>query len=102
MTARKSDVESAPSADRQALPASAGLDCPAPCSACCHQPLIRQHNGMWTCGNCGREWTPEDKYWCAWCGKWGTHQSGWCADLAASLDHPNAKDERHSAAKGKL
>jgi len=22
-----------------------------------------------------------NKLWCAWCGKWGDHQSGWCGDL---------------------
>ena len=63
------------------LDAECECRCPAPCSACCHEPLIRQHNGMWTCGTCGREWQSSDRYWCAWCGTWGDHQSGWCKEM---------------------
>ena len=29
------------------------------------------------------------KVWCAWCGKWGDHQSGWCPDLKAKKTEKN-------------
>lgn len=28
------------------------------------------------------EWEQlKDKLWCAWCGVWGDHQSGWCPEM---------------------
>ena len=44
---------------------------------------------------CGKPADPaKEKYWCAWCGVWGDHQSGWCKDLKAKLgDTPNELNE---------
>ena len=65
-----------------------------PCSACCYAPLrvagTREGTRWYECTKCGKHTDPSDKYWCAFCGKWGDHQSGWCKHLQ---DFRNSDEE---------
>lgn len=67
-----------------------------PCSACCSAPLRVAGKGLthwYECKKCGSPADPAtDKYWCAWCGKWGDHQSGWCAEWKQALRNVTQKN----------
>ena len=66
---------------------------PAPISACCHAAFIAVNDDSkrYACIKCGKIADPKtDRYWCAWCGEWGDHQSGWCKHLQ---DFRNSDEE---------